>query len=84
MLWFCSFFMKQEDNRKCPFCGQALIPFKLGVCICGQQVGSIQYVKDPHMFAKNHYFYLGNTICEKYDTAVDETFAGIEEFVFIR
>ena len=76
--------MKQEDEcRECPFCGQGIIPFKLGVCICGQQIGCIQYVENTQLFAKNYYAYLGNTISEKYDTAIDETFAGIEEFAFI-
>ena len=48
-----------ENNKTCPYCGQKEIPFKLGVCICGEQVGKIQYVKDPHMFASYHYSYLG-------------------------
>jgi len=77
--------MKQEnESKECPFCGQGIIPFKLGVCFCGQQVGCIQFVKNTQRFAKNYYSYLGNTISEKYDTAVKETFAGIEEFIFIR
>jgi len=76
--------MKHDDKyRECSFCGQGIIPFKLGVCFCGQQVGSIQYVKKTQSFAKNYYSYLGYTVSKKYDTAVDETFAGIEEFDFI-
>lgn len=75
--------MKQEDEcRQCPFCGQGLIPFKLGVCICGNQVGIIQYVKNTQRFAENYYPYIGIPI-DEYDTAVDETFAGIEEFDFV-
>ena len=47
-----------ENNKKCPYCGQEEIPFKLGICICGEQVGSIQYVKDSHKFASNYYSFL--------------------------
>lgn len=47
-----------ENNKKCPYCGQEEIPFKLGICICGEQVGSIQYVKDSHEFASNYYSFL--------------------------
>jgi len=43
------------DLMSCHCCGQGLIPFKKGVCICGMQVGSIQYVNDPEKFAKIHY-----------------------------
>lgn len=75
--------MKQKYNKDCFFCGQGLIPFKLGVCFCGQQVGSITYVKNTQHFAKINYSYLGNTVYEKYDTAVKETFAGIKECDFI-
>jgi len=72
---------KEENNsyKTCPYCGQGIIPFKLGVCICGNQVGSIQYVQNAGSFAKNYYFYLGADVL-KYDTAIEETFAGIEEF----
>ena len=81
MLHLDSFIMYQEDEcRECPFCGQGLIPFKLGVCICGRQVGNIQYVKNTERFAKNYYSYIEAT---EYDTAIDETFAGIEAFDFI-
>jgi len=41
--------------KSCPYCGQSLVPFKLGVCMCGMQVGSIQYVVDPEKFAENQY-----------------------------
>jgi len=39
----------------CHSCGQGLVPFKLSVCICGMQVGDIQYVKSPEKFATNQY-----------------------------
>ena len=39
----------------CSMCGQGKIPFKLGVCVCGNQVGQIQYVIDAEKFAKNYY-----------------------------
>ena len=42
----------------CHSCGQGLVPFKKGVCVCGTQVGSIQYVNDPEKFAKYHYSYM--------------------------
>ena len=42
--------------RSCSSCGQGKIPFKLGVCLCGNQMGQIQYVNDPEKFAKNQYF----------------------------
>ena len=48
-----------ENYKTCPSCGQEKIPFKLGVCICGRQVGSIQYVKDSQEFASNHDSFLG-------------------------
>ena len=70
-----------ETWRTCPNCGQGVIPFKLGVCICGTQVGKIQYVQNASSFAKNWYSYVGSDV-SKYDTAVEETFAGIEEFEF--
>ena len=75
-LWKC----RDNDNRSweyilsggnwelnsCPYCGQGLIPFKLGVCVCGMQVGSIQYVIDTEKFAKNQYhFYVGTSKVEK-------------------
>ena len=28
-----------NDYKICPQCGQGLIPFKYGLCICGKQVG---------------------------------------------
>ena len=51
--------MIMENYKTCPRCGQEKIPFKLGVCICGRQVGSIQYVKDSQEFAANHDSLLG-------------------------
>jgi len=47
------------NYKTCPRCGQEKIPFKLGVCFCGNQVGSIQYVKDLHEFASNNDSFLG-------------------------
>ena len=57
MHWFSIITM--ENYKTCPRCGQEKIPFKLGVCICGNQVGSIQYVKDSQEFAFNHDSFLG-------------------------
>ena len=44
-----------ENYKTCPHCGQDQIPFKLGICICGKQVGKIQYVKNSEIFARNYY-----------------------------
>ena len=66
-----------EDHKRCPYCGQSKIPFKLGVCICGRQVGNIRYVKNLSNFSRNYYSYVG-----EYDTAIEETFAGIEEWSY--
>ena len=68
---------QEEEYKKCPYCGQSKIPFKKGVCICGKQVGSIQYVNNPKSFAKRYYSYILRI--EKYDTAVEETFRGLDE-----
>ncbi len=48
-----------EDYKECPYCGQNQIPFKMGVCICGRQVGNIQYIRNTESFAKNYYTYQG-------------------------
>jgi hypothetical protein len=62
-----------ESYKECPYCGQSKIPFKLGVCICGAQVGSILYVKNTIQFAKGQYYsYVGEKKVEK---------LGIEELV---
>ena len=69
----------QEDSKTCPYCGQNTIPFKKGICVCGKQVGSITYIKEPKKFAKNNYSFLDLDSIEKYDIAIEETFVGIEE-----
>jgi hypothetical protein len=43
------------DYRACPECEQNKIPFKKGVCVCGKQLGQIQYVKSPETFARTNY-----------------------------
>jgi hypothetical protein len=53
------------DYRQCPYCPNNTIPFKLGVCICGNQVGDIQYVQNPKTFAKNYYSNIGIPQVEK-------------------
>ena len=65
----------QSNNGKyktCPQCGQNRIPFKMGICICGYQVTNITYIKNPEKFAGNYYLET-----DGYDTAIEETFAGI-------
>ena len=54
-----------ESYKICPYCGQRKIPFKMGVCVCGKQVGSIQYVKDPKKYAKHWYSYIDSSKVEK-------------------
>ena len=55
-----------EAYKTCPYCGQGKIPFKLGVCVCGAQVGDIQYVKNAVRFAKSQYYcYVGESKVEK-------------------
>ena len=61
------YFSLNGNYKTCPTCGQGKIPFKLGICTCGEQVGTIQYVDDPEKFATNYYSYI-----------VTETFAGLE------
>ena len=48
-----------EHYKECPYCGQNQIPFKMGVCICGHQIGRIQYIKNTENYAKNYYSYRG-------------------------
>ena len=47
-----------ENYKACPYCGQQQIPFKMDVCICGNQIGKIQYVKNSETYAKNWYSYI--------------------------
>lgn len=58
-----SIFSEHDDDiyKTCPYCGQNKTPFKLGVCICGKQVGQIQYVNDPKKYVKNYYSYRGES-----------------------
>ena len=54
-------FEKTGDNdgyKACPYCGQSKIPFKLGVCACGNQIGNIPYVNNPEAYAINWYSYI--------------------------
>ena len=51
--------------KQCPYCGQSKIPFKRGVCICGRQVGDIQYVDNAQLFSENWYEYIGKPKVEK-------------------
>jgi hypothetical protein len=50
----------EELCKICPYCGQSKIPFKMGICICGKQVGNIRYVKNVGKFGKGQYYsYVG-------------------------
>ncbi len=73
-------FSDNDDYKICPYCGQNDTPFKLGVCKCGNQVGEIQYVKDPEKFARNYYSYVKTAKNKETDTAVKKTFAELEVF----
>ena len=64
-----------DEYKRCPECGQNEVPFKMGVCICGYQVGEIQYIKNTKLFAKNYY-----PRQDQFDIAIEETFAGIPEW----
>ena len=45
-----------QDYKSCSFCGQNQFPFKKGVCPkCCNQVGDIQYVKDPREYVQSNY-----------------------------
>ena len=54
-----------DSHKACPYCGQGNIPFKLGVCTCGVQVGKIQYVQNSETFAKNYYSQIESPKTEK-------------------
>ena len=54
-----------SQYKACPYCGQSKIPFKMGVCVCGAQVGKILYVKSSKAYAENWYSYVGNSKIEK-------------------
>jgi hypothetical protein len=42
--------MNKEND--CPRCGQGLVPFRYGLCICGKQVGLEIFLVDG---GKNHF-----------------------------
>ena len=45
-----------QDYKSCCFCGQNQFPFKKGVCLkCCNQVGDIQYVKNPREYVQSNY-----------------------------
>jgi hypothetical protein len=54
-----------SQYKICPYCGQSKIPFKMGVCVCGAQVGKIRYVVSSKRYAENWYSYVGNFKIEK-------------------
>jgi hypothetical protein len=55
----------EQKYKQCPYCGQSKIPFKMGVCICGKQVGNITYVNNAETYAKSWYAYLKKPKVEK-------------------
>ena len=72
-----------DMDKFCPTCGQGKIPFKLGVCMCGNQMGRIQHVNDTEKFAKNQYhFYVGMSQVEKLriEEMIDNTVQMQNEF----
>ena len=45
-----------QDYKACPRCGQNELPFKKGICPkCCNQVGDVQYVKDPQEYVESNY-----------------------------
>ena len=55
-----------QQYKECPCCGQRKIPFKMGVCVCGNQVGGIQYVNSAEKFANVQYYsYVGTPNVDK-------------------
>jgi len=33
-----------NNYKNCPSCGQGLIPFRYGLCICGEQIGFTKFL----------------------------------------
>ena len=61
-----------QDYKACTFCGQNEIPFKKGICPkCCNQVGDIQYVKDPKEYVESNY---GNV-----KMGIKEVYQGLDE-----
>lgn len=55
-----------KKYKQCPYCGQAKLPFKMGVCVeCGHQIGNITYVNNAEGYAKKWYEYIGSQKVEK-------------------
>jgi len=62
-----------QDYKACSFCGQNKIPFKKGVCPkCCNQVGDIQYVKNPKEYIKSNYGDAKMGITKVYQSGLDE------------
>ena len=56
-----------QDYKECSFCGQNQFPFKKGACPkCCNQVGDVQYVKNPKEYVKSNYSNLKMGIKEVY------------------
>ncbi len=83
-----STFLEHADSlyKNCITCGQGLEPFKHGICnLCGENNWTIEFEKSQSKEWKLNSWYAnpqGGSFKEwkKYDTAVEETFAGLEEF----
>ena len=54
-----------QNYKQCPYCGQSKVPFKMGVCVCGKQVGNITYINNAETYAKNWYNWIGTQKVEK-------------------
>lgn len=62
-----------QDYRACSHCGQNELPFKKGVCPrCGNQIGDVQYVKDPQEYVQSNYGDIKMDIEELYQE-IDES-----------
>jgi len=61
-----------QDYKPCSFCGQNQFPFKKGVYPkCCNQVGDIQYVKDPKEYVKSNY--------DNVKMEIKEVYRGLDE-----
>ena len=86
-----STFLEYHDDslyKNCFTCGQGLYPFKHGICrLCGENNWTVEFERPKHQSTewKLNSWYAnpqGGSFKEwkEYDTAVEETFAGIPEW----
>ena len=60
-----------QDYKACSHCGQNELPFKKGICPrCCNQVGDIQYVKNPREYVESNY--------DNIKTGIKEIYQGLD------